>query len=46
MDFTFAVPMILYIATIIYIVSLLRRIAEAVERIATNTEAGGSSGIR
>jgi hypothetical protein len=40
-ELIFALPLILYIATIIYIVSLLQRIARAVEQIATNTERPG-----
>lgn len=38
MELIFALPMIVYIGTIIYIVSLLQRIAKAVERVAVNTE--------
>ena len=37
MEVVFLLPMFLYIAAFIYIVSLLQRIAVAVERVAVNT---------
>lgn len=38
MEIIFALPTILLIGTAIYVVSLLHRIAKAVERVAINTE--------